>query len=305
MLSSKHFRDSTGLDFPQIFQEVLSEGSLYSSSSPLNCLVRRSINFFIEFEIFRELRQTSDRQYENYSFLETVTSTSLHLFSEGPLPLLKNFKHSLLTSSKVLFNERFNSFSIIQINEFKFCPSKLRVFWQFEIVFSLLIHLCGVSSLCAAKAVFLYFEHFDLLFKFFEDVFLLLNFQKVKLFEIKKTEEPVKSRFGGFLKSVRSMLTQEVRVESENEIFIRQKLRGNITAKNKNSHLLRNFISSAASDFSSFKSLLDGLQFVFFGVAHHQMAEEVFLGLRPASSQFVTFLSLELFGNALWLKGKL
>lgn len=303
---SKEFKQTTGLDFPQYLGSLLESGTLYKSDSPLDLLSRRSINFYVQNETFRDLGLVADRHYEDYSFLESVVSTSLNFFNfEAHLPILQHLQYSLFNASKTLFNDRFNSFSIIQINEFTFSPAKLRIYWQFETVFSLLIHLCKVSPACTTKAVFLYFEHFDLLFKFFEDVFLLLNFQKIKLFEVKKTEKPTKSTFGGFFKSVRSMLTQDVKVESENEIFIRQKHRGNITAKNKNSHLLRNFISTVATSFKSFKSLLDGLQFVLFGVANQSISKELTRVLSSDGQDFTSLLSTDLFGQAQWLKGTL
>jgi len=246
-----------------------------------------------------------DRHYENSSYVESLISTSLQLFRSHPqIPILENLKFWIFKASKSLFNEKFQTFSIIQINEFKFTPAKLRIFWQFEAVFSLLIHLCTASPLCAAKVIFLYFEHFDLLFKFFEDVFLLLNFQKMKQFETKQKEQPVKSRLGGFFKSFRNMLATDVQVESENEIFIRQKHRGNITAKNKNSHLLRNFISAVAPDYSAFKGILDGLQFVFFGIGNGKLSQEILNSLNTHKSDLCTFLNTDLFGNVTWLKSK-
>jgi hypothetical protein len=246
-----------------------------------------------------------DRHYENSSFVESLISTSLQLFRSHPqIPILENLKFWIFKASKQLFNERFQTFSIIQINDFNFTPAKLRIYWQFEAVFSLLIHLCTASSLCATKVIFLYFEHFDLLFKFFEDVFLLLNFQKIKQFETKQIEQPTKSRLGGFFKSFRNMLTTDVPVESENEIFIKQKHRGNITAKNKNSHLLRNFISAVAPDFSAFKSILDGLQFVCFGIGNIKLADEILTSLNLHDKDLCTFLNSDLFGHVSWLKSK-
>jgi hypothetical protein len=304
ILFSDSFAKTTGLDFPQILKQTLESGQVYQGDSSFDLLCRHNLNLLIEQELFRNLPNISDRHFEGYSFLESVISTSLNLFHfQAKLPVLDHLKYSLFSCAKTLFNERFQTFSIIQINEFSFSPAKLRLFWQFETVFSLLMHLCRVSPVCSAKVIMLYFEHFDLLFKFFEDVFLLLNFQKVKQFEIKKEPKPTKSGFGGFFKSVRSMLTQDAQVESENEIFIRQKLRGNITAKNKNSHLLRNFISTLATSLTSFKSLLDGLQFVLFGVANRDLAQEICYGLDLHSKKFVTFLSMDFFGNGNLLKG--
>ena len=130
-----------------------------------------------------------------------------------------------------------------------------------------------------------------------------MNFQRVKLFEIKKSAKPVKSRFGGLFTYTRNLFASDAKVESENEIFIKQKHRGNITAKNKNSHLLRNFISTIATKFVSFKYLLDGLQFALFGVSNENLAKEILGELKLDGKEFSSLLSRELFGNGEWLKG--
>lgn len=305
ILESPRFRASTGLDFPGHLAEYLRTGSLYDAETPLDRLCRVSINFHLERNMFGQLGQMVDRHFENQSLVETLVSTSLQLLRpRHNARILEGLKWGLFGVAESLRQERFASFSILQINEFNFPPMKLRLFWQFEAVFSLLMHLCAASPSCAAKVVFLFFEHFDLLFKFFEDVFLFLNFPKTKQFETKKVEKPTRSRFGSFFKTVTNMLTQNSPIESENEIFIRQKHRGNITAKNKNSHLLRNFISSVAADFGAFKNLLDGLQFALFGISNRSLARETLFGLDLGSGRLCGILGTDFGAKAQWLKGK-
>lgn len=304
MLASDEFRARTGLDFPEQLTEYVRSGSLYKSDTSLDRLCRESINFHLERNMFGDLGPLVDRHYENQSLVETLVSTSLRFLQpKHNARALEGLKWGLFGVAQALRPERFGSFSILQINEFNFPPLQLRVFWQFEAVFSLLMYLCAASPACAAKVVFLYFEHFDLLFKYFEDVFLFLHFPKTKKFEVKKVEKPVRSRLGGFFKTVTSMLTQAGPIESENEIFIRQKHRGNIKARNKNSHLLRNFISSVAPDFTAFKNLLDGLQFALFGVGNRCLAREILFGLELDSGQLCGVFGMGFDTKAQWLKG--
>lgn len=307
-LTQPEFQKNNFFSFAKTLEREIDSQNLYSESSPLNLIAAHTQNLYFRNVVFEEFLTGCERNFENYAFSEAFGSFCIKLVSlaqispnrkksEITAPDRKNsdlseIQNGLETASEMqnfiypatpilhkmilrLSSIEFKKFSLMDVNEFKFSLSDQRRFWIFENSFSILTILSKTSLTASHSLIKLFFSHFDLLFKVFQDVYLILNFPLIKVFQPKPAHKTQKSGFTSFIRTFQNIMKKEPEISSENELFLKHKHRGNILSINKNAHLLRNLITGGAESASALGNLLDGLQFFLFGVSSPALLGEV------------------------------
>lgn len=299
ILLSDSFLKSSQLNFLLILKEYLEHKNIFKNDSDISIIAKSSINFYIENIWFDEFTTQNYLHYENYPYIESLSSIFMQILKPENSNLTKNLKLKIKTSLRSLtpnlIIDAHKKISLTTVNDFSFQQTQLKRYWQLENFFSLIIYLCTESELSTDLMLNLFFEHFDLLFKFFEDVFLFKNFEKIILFNQEKKIEKQKSTFDNFRKIFIGVFQSEIEEQSEYQIFCVQKNKGNISSKNKNSHMLRNLVSVFSKNFSSFINLLNSFQTFSFGVISQNMFHELSSAFLNKNTSMIDILSSNLF----------
>ena len=76
---SQKFHTATGLKFVEVFSEIFHKKGFYNDNTDFSSFANEMVNFYLKNNIFEKLKEFSDKNYENPSYSDGITSNIMEL----------------------------------------------------------------------------------------------------------------------------------------------------------------------------------------------------------------------------------